>query len=248
MVKTENTPKVPIDFWENDNEPIQGNAATPSSAQKGQKTPRGPNLKLNTEQQAELISICVRNRRGFVPGGVFSFWEKVTQELSKRHGKQYKSFAIKRIGTALGSDKAKELPEVGDPNDEWRQMRELWAETMLQFPRTSGRYGGNSTHEENDASSPPRERTALGYPSSAGVKRSASPEPLPHEGKKRARGMKQQIHDVSKANTNLEEVTPGPDDNADAIKEIKAHLQLLQAQMATLLTQQKEILKELRAR
>ena len=97
-----------------------------------------------------------------------------------------------------GSEPPLELQEVGDAKDEWRQMRQLWAETLLQVPRISGPlasasggtqlagYAGNSTHEENDASSPPPgERTALGHPSTAGRKRSATSEPLPHEGKKR---------------------------------------------------------------
>lgn len=61
--------------------PTQADTAVTPTAQKGQPIPRGPNLKLNTKQQVDLLSICARNRGSFVVGGVVTFWEEVTKEL-----------------------------------------------------------------------------------------------------------------------------------------------------------------------
>ena len=60
----------------------------------------------------------------------------------------------------------------------------LW-QAQAEAPNWQVTPGTRPTRRTMPAAPPPGERTALGHPSTAGRKRSATSEPLPHEGKKR---------------------------------------------------------------
>lgn len=104
----------------------QMDATASSGPQKGRSIPRGPNLKLNANQQVDLLSICVRNKESFGTGGKTAFWEKAVRELSQKHGKDYKFSAIQRIGRGLGDSEAKIPPGAGKLAEEWAALHQIW--------------------------------------------------------------------------------------------------------------------------
>lgn len=177
--------------------------AVPSTAPKRQPIQRGPNLRLKTKQQVALLSLCMRNRSAFVVGGVVSFWEKVTKQMSERDGKGYKLYAIKRIAIALGNGKAKEPQEAGETVMEWFSMRQRWAEVFARGPQvhghlantTRGRQSVDDSGNLDHNARRPSQSTST-YRLIESRKRSATPESPSHKVKRRARGMKQIDHEI----------------------------------------------------